>query len=424
MRSWSDYHAQEDPTEATVECAGLAVKERCNAEGVPSARQRAMCWKPSTWPRTAENRGWQEEVKTPLQESGRLAWMTIRGEEPSSSAGHRAPSSVTQGEGGEAEAAEAESAEAAEREEREGAEDVGAEAETPEDAGAEDETAEDGEAEDAEIDGHAAGNEEEAEEEEDQEAEDPHQEPEDPLVVAARGRGPRFPDYWMPYPAHGQIERYHANPRSRLYVPDYDTAPVPLENLRNERDTVFTTARGARVMIRDDWRAEGAIELGYGQWVGASRFYLAGSPLPPLRSRSEVGNFEGTETEPEEQPSEGEISSPAGELLPQLDAANQVRAGGARGSKDGIAAVYAAPNQTAKERAERYVAQIRAFSGSRKDWSCAAKAGNDLLEAAGSVEEAAKSLMINDHHSDELLDKSAIKGSTTQSQSDRSTGPV
>lgn len=106
MRSWSDYHAQEDPTEATVECAGLAVKERCNAEGVPSARQRAMCWKPSTWPRTAENRGWQEEVKTPLQESGRLAWMTIRGEEPSSSAGHRAPSSVTQGEGGEAEAAE------------------------------------------------------------------------------------------------------------------------------------------------------------------------------------------------------------------------------------------------------------------------------------------------------------------------------
>ena len=232
----------------------------------------------------------------------------------------------------------------------------------------------------------AGGVEEQGEEEEDEEAEDP-------LAVAGRGRGPWIPDYWHPSSANGQIVRQHVNPRSRLYVPDYDLAPVPLENLRNERDTIFTTARGVSVMVRDDWRAEGAIELGYGQWVGASRFYLAASPLPPLRSRTEAENCEGTETEPGAEPSEGEISSPAGELLPQLDAANQVHAGSRqRGTRDCLGAAYQAPNEEAKNRAAQYVEKVKEFDGSRNAWSRLVDLGNQLLEAAGSVEEAAKSL--------------------------------
>ena len=235
-----------------------------------------------------------------------------------------------------------------------------------------------------------AGGHEEAVEEGEEEADE---EAEDPIVVAARGRGPRLADYWFPTTARGQLERLHVNPRSRLYVPDFDTTPVPLENLRNERDTIFTTARGARVMVRDDWRAEGAIELGYGQWVGASRFYLVASPLPPLRSRSEVENFEGTETEPEASPGEGYISSEGGEVLPQLDAANQVHAGskqrGARGEQN---CAYKSPTEEAKVSAKEYVDEVKEFDNSRRAWSRLVSAGNKLLETAGSVEEAAKSL--------------------------------
>ena len=65
---------------------------------------------------------------------------------------------------------------------------------------------------------------------------------------------------------------------------------------------------------------------------------------------------------------------------------------GQRGAREKPGAAYCAPNVKAKEKAEEYVAEVKDFDGSRRAWSALVKHGDRLLEAAGSVEEAAKSL--------------------------------
>ena len=98
-------------------------------------------------------------------------------------------------------------------------------------------------------------------------------------------RGPRPPahepppdrdpdDFWDPDFSRKELVQHHVVPRTVLWSPDLLPTPVPLNRLEDERETVLTTSRGTQVIIRVNWRQEGAVQVGYGPWLGYSRFFL------------------------------------------------------------------------------------------------------------------------------------------------------
>ena len=100
---------------------------------------------------------------------------------------------------------------------------------------------------------------------------------------ASRPTAPTGGDYWIPHsPAYpyGCIVRRRNTPRSVLYVPSEIGLPTPLSHLRSTRRTILVTDRGVQVVIEDNWREEGEVNIGYGQWTGLTIFALRGQDLP------------------------------------------------------------------------------------------------------------------------------------------------
>ena len=219
-------------------------------------------------------------------------------------------------------------------------------------------------------------------------------------VVNPTATTPVGGDYWTqnsPAYPYGCIVRRHNTPRTTLYVPSEIGLPTPLNHLRSARRTVLVTDRGVQVVIEDDWREEGEVNVGYGHWTGLTIFVLRGQDLPaPDFADPENYYFEDDwETDDEIGPGPGgcggrRVSRKV--MVPSGGSGEpDQRAGGGKGK--GVRPVYQAPNTEARYYAQNYVKVIdEEFGNTAEGWNKAVVAGNQLLEAAGTVAEAAKSL--------------------------------
>ena len=79
---------------------------------------------------------------------------------------------------------------------------------------------------------------------------------------------------------HRAVIRHHVQKRRHLFVPQHEPgSPIVVEQLRHERRTQFWSARSSMVVIDDDWKEEGAVNPGYGLWVGTTAFTVRGREL-------------------------------------------------------------------------------------------------------------------------------------------------
>ena len=102
------------------------------------------------------------------------------------------------------------------------------------------------------------------------------------------------------------------------------------------------------VVIDDDWRAEGAVNPGYGLWVGTTAFTMV-----------VMGGQAGRQEE-------------LGGAPPMVE--TRTRGGRAGGSGDSVQA----PSLEAKLSAESYTDGVVEFDGSSRSWLELTKLGNDL----------------------------------------------
>ena len=78
------------------------------------------------------------------------------------------------------------------------------------------------------------------------------------------------------------IVRTHVVPRTCLFIPQYETCPVSLEELETERETVVNECCGMRVMsykVSDSWIGSDAARPWTQKWTGESRFFLRNKRL-------------------------------------------------------------------------------------------------------------------------------------------------
>ena len=199
-------------------------------------------------------------------------------------------------------------------------------------------------------------------------------------------------DYWEFRPAQGCAVRHHVQRRKHLYVPQPEPdSPIVVDQFRPERRTQFWSSRASMVVIDDDWNQEGAVNPGYGWWVGTTAFTMKGRNLawgpgggygwfgpPPADSGGDGARGHDDD--------DGEGLPPVvARGLPSGRDAGSGRAGGAGGDVQ-------APSAEAKWCAGRYADAVEEFDGGSKAWIKLTKIGNDLVKAAGSVRGAAESL--------------------------------
>ena len=185
----------------------------------------------------------------------------------------------------------------------------------------------------------------------------------------------------------GKIMRVHKEYRRNLFVPHEIGLPFPLDRLRNERRTIFQNRQGVGVVIDDDWRRAGAINIGYGEWRGFTIFTRQGHATEQERIygegyRSNDDNDDDRTTLADE------------EGLDRRDDETTSEERSAVGSEvQSHESKYVAPTEEAKQAAEDYVREVEEkFSNAQGGWSNLVKIGNKLVQTAGWVQAAAESL--------------------------------
>ena len=192
-------------------------------------------------------------------------------------------------------------------------------------------------------------------------------------------------DRWFVDRGEGHLYRIHSVARRHLFAPTEIGLPFPLNQLRNERRTVLTNYRGVRVIIDDDWRGVGSINVGYGEWVGHTVFTMQGFPTLAERFyHRQTDDEESDGTNPGEDPDEEDLESSEEEPVPKA----MPRAGGADGTSR-----YHSPSPQARDSAKDYIQEVLTnFENTERGWAQVIGKGNALVRAAGSVRAAAESL--------------------------------
>ena len=205
-------------------------------------------------------------------------------------------------------------------------------------------------------------------------------------------------DYWE---RQGNLLiRRHVAKRTLLFDPldmvnGYRTEDWNLGHARRSR---IITLGGSMALIDDEWRVHRGINPGYGWWTGSTTF-IVGRAID-----EENAEEEGDDDQPPEEGGESQDGEEADDDEEE-EGREDRGAGGARESDSddfsGRRSVaepepeegYQAPNDEAKKCAEDYVEKVqKGFCNSVDDWLELVGIGNRLLAAAGTVEEAAKSL--------------------------------
>lgn len=199
------------------------------------------------------------------------------------------------------------------------------------------------------------------------------------------------PDTWEL--CTGYVMVRHHRPRTTLFVPpSYGPAVLGPDKFRNERQTHIWPVRPmgqTQVEYSDNWRLAGEADPGYGDWRGTTYLTFQGRSLP-WDSSSNYTNT--TSTDPDD---DGE--SPEEEHDDDMPSTLEViPEGDEEGSPDFMirrAGGYYPPHDQAALEARSYLAVVdKAGAGGPRDWKKVREAGDKLLTAAGSVEEAAASL--------------------------------
>ena len=176
----------------------------------------------------------------------------------------------------------------------------------------------------------------------------------------------------------------------RPCAPPAFPCPIDLERFGGLRKTELLSARGAKVVIWDDWRAERPVRLGYGFWTGSTTFTLLSGP-DDLGGELLLGPDEGGDDfySPYDDLDEG-----GGEGVRRPTIGQRVSLGPCpSGTRGGGGDAYNPPNAAARHAAEEYTKAVtEEFGNHPKAWAALVKSGTELLRAAGSVAEAAKSL--------------------------------
>eukprot|EP00435_Cladocopium_sp_Y103_P012460 s1027_g3.t1 len=214
-----------------------------------------------------------------------------------------------------------------------------------------------------------------------------------------------FGDFWSYDRASGRLTRVHRLLRKRLYIPGDDNRPVFLSSLRSARRTHLTNEDGIRVMVDDNWRAAGQVEIGYGWWTGRTVFTVEGHRTEAEAERGDydpsgdddtIGGdrFEGRWIEDAAGARDGD--RPRSSASRSRDGTD--RSGGDPGGQEetrasGSQAIYSAPTVEAKDAAGAYVKYVEdEFKNEPTGWVSLILKGNEVLRKAGSVEKAAESL--------------------------------
>eukprot|EP00435_Cladocopium_sp_Y103_P076192 s59_g80.t1 len=216
-----------------------------------------------------------------------------------------------------------------------------------------------------------------------------------------------FGDHWSYDRARGRLTRIHRLLRQRLYIPGDDNRPVFLSSLRSARRTHLTNQDGINVMVDDNWRAAGQVEIGYGWWTGRTVFTVEGhrtegeaerGDYDPSRDDDVVGGdrFEGRWIEDAGGPeATGRLRASASRSRDESRHSGREDEGGSRehDRAGGAQVIYRAPNPDAKEAAMEYVRFVEdEFGNDAAGWIALITKGNDVLRKAGTVEKAAESL--------------------------------
>ena len=185
---------------------------------------------------------------------------------------------------------------------------------------------------------------------------------------------PEVSDFWKVNRPYKRV-RVHARSRRNLYVPQQSELPFPLSCLRNERRTVLVNQQNIRVVIDDNWRTAGEVNVGYGEWCGFTFFKLLGGP-------DEQQSGDGG-------PDDFNDYSPDGEDADTPDhrrtEATDHRAAEHRGS--------GSSKEEAYDAALSYVESVdKEFDNTVDGWQRLVDKGNKLVRSSGSVEKAAESL--------------------------------
>lgn len=198
-------------------------------------------------------------------------------------------------------------------------------------------------------------------------------------------------DQWEVSIQQGQMTIYHHVPRTEFFVPGGVGFPCDVETLRNERSTrcMGTYADGQTFSIEwmDNWRIEGPANPELPPWTGYTVFTLQGRSLDGVDHPAEMegtSSSEGTEVGDEE--------------LEDLDGGqtDEQQPGGGRGYDHAGATGPDRGGGGAAETldcARDYIEAVRAIGGGTPSaWNVVREKGDVLLQSAGSVEGAARSL--------------------------------
>ena len=242
--------------------------------------------------------------------------------------------------------------------------------------------------------------------------------------------GPEVKDFWnvitnRPY----KRVRVHARRRRTLYVPQQSDLTFPLSCLKNERRTVLVNQQNVRVVIDDNWRVAGEVNVGYGEWCGFTFFKLLGGPdeqYPP--GEGDTQDHDDYSPEEEEWAADPRGYYAAGRSATDHKSSNtgatdhkgggpsDHRGDGATDHSSGEAGgkatdhkgeplatdhtvrvdpkgIYCAPSMKAYEAAAAYVDEVdKAFENTALGWRNLVEKGNCLVRSAGSVTKAVESL--------------------------------
>ena len=179
-------------------------------------------------------------------------------------------------------------------------------------------------------------------------------------------------DEWSLDEAGGTLTVFHLEPRYHLFVPTQMGIVQPVPDLEDERLTEIEEPLRMRIM--DTWD-QGAIHMGFGPWVGRTTFVL--------RGRRPFWLFEDDESDRvanmDEETSLADMSTRTGGS----------RSRSPRSRRSGTTSSQ--PGGSHPQEAVDYIAIINGLQEpTGSEWARVLQAGNRLLEAAGSVEAAAK----------------------------------
>lgn len=71
-------------------------------------------------------------------------------------------------------------------------------------------------------------------------------------------------------------------------MPQQSDLTFPLTCLRSERRTVLVNQQNVKVVIDDNWRTAGDVDVGYGDWSGFTFFKLLGGPTSSTQMAKET----------------------------------------------------------------------------------------------------------------------------------------